>query len=91
MRMPQEYAHEELIAYLGRTSGLPSALLDRLVADVLDYFAEPVESAVRRRHADLRRTGLANADIWPVLVCEVSAGRYPARLTERQARRIVYG
>ena len=47
---------------------------------------------MRRRHAELRRRGHRNAEIWRLLAAELPTRRFRAdELSERQLRRIVYG
>ncbi|MBM7775242.1 hypothetical protein JOD54_005446 [Actinokineospora baliensis] len=82
----------DLIRYVVGTTGLPPGVAARVVSDVLAYFGETVEEFVRRRHSELRRKRVPNADIWPRVGAELAARpiRAPA-LSERQLRRIVYG
>ncbi len=63
-----------------------------MVAEVVDYFGEPVPEFVRRRHAELKRRGHTNDRIFAALGAEVRARRFAAQpLSERQLRRLVYG
>ncbi|MCP2268424.1 hypothetical protein LV75_000910 [Actinokineospora diospyrosa] len=82
----------ELVRYVVGTTGLPAGVAARLVADVVAYFGESVEEFVRRRHGELRRKQVRNADIWVRIGAELAARpvRAPA-LSERQLRRIIYG
>ncbi len=83
---------EELLRHVVRTTGLPPALARRVVSDVMGYFVETAEEYVLRRHAELRRDGLANAKIWSLLRAELDVRPVAAPpLSERQLRRIVYG
>lgn len=83
---------EELLRHVVRTTGLPPALARRVVSDVMGYFVETAEEYVLRRHAELRRDGLANAKIWSLLRKELDVRPVAAPpLSERQLRRIVYG
>jgi hypothetical protein len=85
-------AHGELIRNVVASTGLTPPTAARLVADVLAYFTETTEQFVRRRHVELHRRGLGNADIWPVIAGELGERRVAApALSERQLRRIVYG
>jgi len=82
----------ELVHHVAASTGLPPATAARLVADVIAYFGETVEQYVRRRHAELRRRGHRNAEIWRLLAAELPTRRFRAdELSERQLRRIVYG
>ena len=64
----------------------------RVVLDVVAYFDETAEEFVRRRHRELQGSGLTNPAIFQ-LVAEELAHRAvaPARYSQRQLRRIVYG
>lgn len=82
----------ELVRHVVASTGLPGPTAARVVADVVAYFGETAEQYVRRRHAELRRRGRRNAEIWPVLAAELGGRPVGAgALTERQLRRIVYG
>jgi hypothetical protein len=74
------------------TTGLPESEVERVVADVINYLAEPVEDYVRRRHAELKTSGVKNRDIFARIAVELD-GRVVAApvFSERQLRRIVYG
>ncbi|HZU72104.1 MAG TPA: hypothetical protein VE990_04965 [Acidimicrobiales bacterium] len=83
---------EELVEHLSRASSLPPGVAARLVAEVVEYFSEPVESFVRRRHRQLQASGRANQEIFAQVQSELAERRFPAPpLSERQLRRIVYG
>lgn len=85
-------AHGELIRHVVASTGLTPETSARLLADVLAYFGETTEQFVRRRHAELHRRGLGNAEIWAVLAGELAERRVAAAtLSQRQLRRIVYG
>ncbi len=82
----------DLVRHVTLTTELPSAVAERLVADVLEYFDETVEGFVRRRHSELQSRGVKNADIWTMVSAELTERRWIApELSERQLRRIVYG
>ncbi len=77
---------------MAASTGLPSAIAARVVADVVGYFDETAEEFVRRRHAELQRRQLRNAEIWQLIATELAERRVAApAFTERQLRRIVYG
>jgi hypothetical protein len=81
-----------LVAYLGRTSGLPLGQLNRLVEDVLAFFDESAEDFVRRRHRELQQQGEPNSEIFTRICQETALRRFRAPIySERQIRRIVYG
>lgn len=83
---------ERLISHLVRTTSMPSPLVRRVVAEVISYYSEPVDDFVRRRHGELRSSGLTNPDIFEALAKELEDRRFPAPpLSERQLRRVVYG
>ncbi len=83
---------QELVRHIAATTGLSEATAARVVADVAAYFAETVETYVRRRHAELKSKNRRNDEIWPSIAAELGTRRFGAReLTERQLRRMVYG
>ena len=90
--MPDTPDLQALVAYLGRTSGLPLGQLNRLVEDVLSFLDESAEEFVRRRHRELQLEGQANAEIFTRICEETVLRRFRAPpYSERQIRRIVYG
>ncbi|WP_232665032.1 hypothetical protein [Pseudonocardia sp. TRM90224] len=84
--------YDDLVAHLVRTTPLSAGEAARVVADVVGYFAEPLPEFVRRRHAELKRRGLTNEQIFAALDGELSTRRVaPPPMSARQLRRIVYG
>jgi hypothetical protein len=82
----------ELVGHLERTTRLTRAEAERIVAEVLAYFSEPLEVFVIRRHGELQGEELKNADIFTQIVSELGERRFAApALSERQIRRMVYG
>ncbi|WP_340538934.1 hypothetical protein [Nocardioides sp. GXZ039] len=82
----------ELIAHLVASTGLSSAEAVRVVEDVLDFHAEPVEAYVRRRHHEMKTYGAKNPEIFARIAEELPRRVVAApRLSERQLRRLVYG
>lgn len=82
----------DLVAYLVRTTPLAKGEAERVIADVIRYFSEPVEEFVRRRHGELRAQGLTNDQIFTLIRGELATRRVPPPpLSVRQLRRIVYG
>ena len=82
----------ELVRQVSASTGLPVSVAGRVVADVLAFYAEPVEDFVRRRHTELRTYGAKNPQIFARIAEELSARPVAApRLTERQLRRVIYG
>ena len=87
---PRPYG--DLVAHLVRSTPLSEGEADRVVAEVLDWFAEPVADFVRRRHRELAARGMTNDRIFAAVGEELPARLFPARpLTTRQLRRLVYG
>lgn len=85
-------AFGELVEHLERSTRLSRAEAERVVAEVLDYFSESLESFVARRHAELQGEDLRNAEIFARIVREARQRRFAApALSERQVRRLVYG
>ena len=84
-------ADSALVDHLVAGTGLTPAEARRVVEDVLDYYAEPVEEFVRRRHAELRTYGVRNAEIFARVAEELRHRVVAApELSERQLRRIIY-
>jgi hypothetical protein len=84
--------YDDLIAHLVRSTPLSPGEAARVVADVLGYFSEQLPDYVRRRHAELKRHGLTNDQIFAALETELATRRVtPPPLSARQLRRIVYG
>ena len=83
---------EDLVEHLARTSRLARSEAAHLVQEVLAFFSESAPEFVARRHADLKREGLANPEIFERIAGELERRRFSApRLSERQIRRLVYG
>jgi hypothetical protein len=90
--IPQPRPHGDLVAHLVRSSPLDEGEAQRVVADVLDWFAEPVADFVRRRHRELGSRGLTNDQTFAAIAMELAERRFPPPpLTSRQLRRLVYG
>ena len=84
--------HTDLVAHLVRSSPLSDSEAERVVAEVLAWFAEPVADFVRRRHRELAARGLTNDRIFVAVGEELPARLFPAPpLSTRQLRRMVYG
>ena len=84
--------YDDLIAHLVRSTPLDSGEAARVVAEVLGYFSEELPDYVRRRHAELKRRGLTNEQIFAALSAELATRRVaPPPVSARQLRRIVYG
>ena len=82
----------DLVAHLVRSSPLTEGEAERVVAEVLAWFREPVADFVRRRHRELSDRGFTNDRIFAAVAAELADRRYPAPpLTPRQLRRLVYG
>ncbi|MEV6068285.1 hypothetical protein AB0L82_17170 [Nocardia sp. NPDC052001] len=82
----------DLVRHVAASTGLPEAVAARVVADVTGYFGETAEEFVRRRHAELQRRQVRNAEIWQRIATELTQRPVAApEFTERQLRRIVYG
>ena len=82
----------EFVERLVQTSRLTEREARHLVGEVLAFLDDTVELFARRRHRELQREGLGNADIYRQIAAE--AGQRPFRvgtLSERQVRRLIYG
>jgi hypothetical protein len=83
---------DDLVAHLVRSTPLSPSEAARVVAEVVGYFAEPVQEFVQRRHRELKRRGLRNEQIFEVIAGELATRRVRAPdLSARQLRRMVYG
>ena len=84
--------YDDLIAHLVRSTPLSAGEAARVVAEVVGYFSEELPDFVRRRHAELKRRGLTNEQIFATLSAELTTRRVaPPPLSARQLRRIVHG
>lgn len=84
--------YDDLVEHLARSTPLSTSEAARVVAEVVGYFAEPVQDFVRRRHAEMKHRGLANDQIFAELGAELAVRRVaPPPLSARQLRRMVYG
>ncbi|MDQ4052619.1 MAG: hypothetical protein M3237_07945 [Actinomycetota bacterium] len=82
----------ELVDHVVNGTGLTPAEARRLIEDVVAFHAEPVESYVRRRHAELKTFGAKNPEIFARIGAELRERVVAApELSDRQLRRIVYG
>lgn len=85
-------SYEDLIGHLTRTTALSRGEAERVIADVLGYFGEPVEAFVRRRHRELKAKGLTNDRAFARIRGELRLRVVAApQFSLRQLRRIVYG
>jgi len=83
---------ELLAAHIARTAGLDRSRALHLIAEVVDFFTEPVEGFVHKRHTALQAAGLRNDAIYRQIQQELDARRFPApSLSTRQIRRMIYG
>jgi hypothetical protein len=84
--------YDDLVAHLVRSTPLSAGEAARVIAEVVGYFSEELPDFVRRRHAELKRHGRTNDQIFAELRAELSTRRVaPPALSERQLRRMVYG
>jgi hypothetical protein len=82
---------DDLIAHLTRSSPLDPGEAERLIAEVVGYFAEPAEAFVRRRHRELKARGLTNDKAFPQIAVELQQRLVaPPQFSQRQLRRIIY-
>ncbi len=80
-----------LVTHLVAGTGLTPTEAQRVVEDVLAFYAEPVEEYVRRRHAELKTYGAKNDEIFARIAAELGERVVAApSLSERQLRRIIY-
>jgi hypothetical protein len=80
-----------LVDHLVSGTDLTPAEAQRVIEDVLAFYAEPVEEYVRRRHAELKTYGAKNDEIFARIAGELGDRVVAApELSERQLRRIIY-
>jgi hypothetical protein len=84
---------QPLINHLCHSSDLSASQAQRIIDEVIAYFAETPENYVRRRHLQIKQdTGLPNAQIFARIETELAQLVFAApALTQRQIRRIIYG
>ena len=83
---------QALVAHLVRTTRLRPDEARRVVDEVIAFFSEAPADFIVRRHAELHRAGLGNAEIYATIGRELEARRFGApKLSERQIRRVIYG
>ena len=82
----------DLVAHLVRSTLPPRVEPDRVVAEVVDYFTEPVPEARAAAAPRAGGAGLTNDGIFAASRRSCRSGRSPhPALSARQLRRIVYG
>jgi len=82
----------DLIDHLCRITVLDEMHARQVVAEVLAYFEEDIESFIRRRHREMQQQGLSNSAIFAAVKAELPGRLFPpADVTERQIRRMIYG
>jgi hypothetical protein len=82
----------DLVTRVAQSTGLSPGEAARVIADVVAYYTEPVDSYVRRRHARLQGYGMRNPEIFAQIRAELERRVVaPPSMSERQLRRIVYG
>jgi hypothetical protein len=85
-------ADRELVDRIVASTDLSQAEANRVVEDVLAWYAEPLIDYVRRRHAELRLLGSRNPEIYRLLGIEIRQRLFAApAVSERQLRRFIYG
>jgi hypothetical protein len=83
---------EALLERLTLTGRLSKREAVHLVGEVLAFHGDSLEQFVQRRHRELQREGLQNAQIYRCLAAEVAARRFRVEApSERQLRRLIYG
>jgi len=89
--MPDTHV-SDLIKHLSQQTALSEAQSQQVIAEVLAYFNEDIESYIRRRHHELQQQGLSNAKIFTSIQEEMSSRLFPAeKISVRKIRRMVYG
>ncbi|MGQ7843442.1 hypothetical protein ACUNV4_03115 [Granulosicoccus sp. 3-233] len=82
----------ELVDHLCRQNDLTPTQATRLIEEVLAFYDESSAAFIQRRHYELQKAGLANAQIYQMIAAELEHRRFKLDpLTERQIRRTIYG
>lgn len=82
----------ELVAHVAGSTGLSGADAQRVIDDVLHWYAESAEGYVRRRHAELQQGGTRNEAAFTAIADELRTRLVrPPIFSERQLRRTIYG
>lgn len=72
--------------------GVEPSLARSIVHEVIDALSGSVDGYIARRHAELKRAGLANEAIFDAIREELAIMRFSAPdLSARQIRRRIYG
>jgi hypothetical protein len=82
----------DLIRHLRTLTGLEAGVLEKILNEVKSWYAEDLDAWILRRHRELQSQKLRNLEIYKT-IREEAAGMLirPARLSERQIRRVIYG
>lgn len=90
--MISTHAPAELVDHLCRQNDLTPTQATRLIEEVLAFYNESSAAFIQRRHHELQKAGLANAEIYRQISAELEHRRFKLDpLTERQIRRTIYG
>ena len=82
---------DALVNHLVAGTDLTPTEAQRVVEDVLAFYAEPLDEFVRRRHTELKTYGAKNDEIFARIATELEERLVAApTLSERQLRRIIY-
>jgi hypothetical protein len=83
---------EPLLDHLQRALPLRRSEAERVVAEVVEWYAESPEAFIRRRHRELQSRGVPNAEAYARIAEELASRPVPGpHLSERQVRRVIYG
>jgi hypothetical protein len=90
--MPVSIADPHLIAHLQRHCALTENEVSRLIEEITAYYHETPHGYIRRRHIELQRSGMTNAEIYTQILEELPNHRFISEpMTARQIRRAIYG
>ncbi|HUI68964.1 MAG TPA: hypothetical protein VL354_00500 [Spirochaetia bacterium] len=82
----------ELKRHLTETYGISESDFQHFQEEFLAFYDQTLEEFVCRRHQELQKTGMKNAEIFRRIQREAAGRRFAVReLSERQIRRLVYG
>ncbi|MBT0770780.1 hypothetical protein KIH74_17690 [Kineosporia sp. J2-2] len=83
---------DEIVLRIAESLGIGQSEAQRVVSDVVDYYREPLDVWIRRRHRECKRERMRNPQIYELLQQEAAERVVAAPiLSERQIRRIISG
>ncbi|MFK7893550.1 MAG: hypothetical protein AB8B63_22225 [Granulosicoccus sp.] len=83
---------QPLLDHVCRHSALTESQATRLLQEIMAFYDETPHEFIRRRHYELQKSGLSNAEIYEQIDAELRHHRFSAEpMSKRQIRRAIYG